>query len=66
MPTNNNRPISGTKALKQPRVIKAVGNNVKKIRCPNCKELAHPVPDGKGGKIIRCKYCRQDFKFLSI
>lgn len=42
-------------------VLRASGNNIEKIRCPNCKQQAHPVPDGRGGKILRCSGCGNKF-----
>lgn len=61
----NNRVISGTKAFKaNATILKAVGNNVKKIRCPKCKQQAHPKPDGKGGQMLACPGC--GMKFVSV
>lgn len=59
--------ISGTKDAKQEiTVLKAVGNNVKKIRCPRCKQQAHPSPDGRGGSLLRCPGCGNKFTMQSM
>jgi hypothetical protein len=63
MATPKDRVVDGTQGLKKIRVIKATGNNVQKIRCPGCKELANPAPDGKGGQVINCRYCNRTFRF---
>ena len=55
--------VTGTK---QYNIIKAVGNNVKKIRCPNCKQQAHPAPDGKGGSLLRCPGCGNKFTMQTM
>lgn len=47
-------------------VIKASGGNIKKITCPNCKQQAHPVPDGKGGTVNRCHACNTTFTSTRI
>jgi len=62
----NNKVISGTKDAKQVTVLKAVGNNIQKVRCPLCKQLAHPVPDGKGGSLLRCSGCGNKFTMQSM
>lgn len=59
--------INGTKAKRQQvTIIKAVGNNIKKIRCPRCKQQAHPKPDGKGGEILHCAGCNLNFTSQSM
>ncbi len=59
--------IDGTKALKQQvTVLKATGNNIAKIRCPRCKQLAHPKPNSKGGQTIICTGCNFKFAFQSM
>jgi hypothetical protein len=61
------KPITGTKDLKQQvTVLKATGNNISKIRCPRCKQLAHPQPDGKGGQIAVCTPCNIKFAVQSM
>lgn len=62
MAINKNRVINGTKAAKQNvTVLKAVGNNIEKIRCPRCKQQAHPKPNGKGGTVLHCSGCNLNF-----
>ncbi len=52
--------IKGSKD-KKVQILKAVGNNITKIRCPRCKQQAHPKPDGKGGKVNHCPGCNLNF-----
>lgn len=59
--------IKGTKAIRQQTtILKAVGNNVQKIRCPKCKQQAHPAPDGKGGSLLRCPGCGNRFTMQTM
>lgn len=59
--------ITSTKdAKRQVTVLKAVGGNIKKIRCPNCKQQAHPVPDGKGGQVLSCSGCGNRFTMQTM
>lgn len=63
----NNRVIAGTKdAKREVTILKAVGNNIKKIRCPRCKQQAHPAPDGKGGSLLRCSGCGNRFTMQAM
>ncbi len=67
MAATKDRVVNGTKGLKQQvQINKATGNNIQKIRCPKCKELANPRPDGKGGTILHCPTCKQSFKFQTM
>jgi len=67
MATTKNRVINGTKAAKQNvTVLKAVGNNIKKIRCPKCKQQAHPAPNGKGGSLLKCPGCGLSFTMQAM
>lgn len=62
------RVITGTASAKQQaRIIKATGKNVTKVRCQFCKHtLAHPVPDGKGGTVLKCGTCGRTYKFADL
>jgi len=59
--------ITGTKALKsQVMVHKATGGNITKVRCQVCQTLAHPVPDGTGGTVLKCGSCGRKYSVQSL
>lgn len=57
--------IKGTKDLRTVRVIKGQ-KDTRQLRCPNCKELATQVPDGKGGTMTKCPSCQSTFNCTRI
>jgi hypothetical protein len=57
--------IKGTKDRKQYQVLRGI-TDTRKIRCKRCQGLALEVPDGKGGKILKCSQCDLEFKSISL
>jgi uncharacterized OB-fold protein len=66
--------IKGTKDAKTMEVVKGTkdsfnfrgSDEVRKLRCKKCGELALPAPDGKGGMQMQCFNCGTIFKSTAL